>query len=176
MPRSCTVCNHSERELIERALLAGEPFRNIAVRYGLSPSALVRHRTDHLPAALVRAHDSEQILRADSLLEDVRNAEGRAERLYKAAEAILARALDVKDLRTALQAIRAAADVMAEGRQYLELRGDLTGEFAAPKVQGPPQKIQVLALPKLPSGQSPERVRISGVNAERQSQPHQDLR
>jgi hypothetical protein len=33
-------------------------------------------------------------------LEDVRNAEGRAERLYKAAEAILARALDVKDLRT----------------------------------------------------------------------------
>ena len=73
----------------------------------------------------MRAHDSEEILRADSLLEDVRNAEGRAERLYKAAEAILARALDVKDLRTALQAIRAAADVMAEGRQYLELRGTL---------------------------------------------------
>jgi hypothetical protein len=89
-------------------------------------------------------------------LEDVRNAEGRAERLYKAAEAILARALDVKDLRTALQAIRAAADVMAEGRQYLELRGDLTGEFAAPKVQvqGPPQRIQVIALPKLASGQT----------------------
>jgi hypothetical protein len=86
-------------------------------------------------------------------LEDVRNAEGRAERLYNAAEAILARALDVKDLRTALQAIRAAADVMAEGRQYLELRGDLTGEFAAPK-QGPPQRIQVLALPKLASGQT----------------------
>jgi hypothetical protein len=44
--------------------------------------------------------------------------------------------------------------VMAEGRQYLELRGDLTGEFAAPKVQGPPQRIQILALPKLASGQT----------------------
>jgi hypothetical protein len=102
----------------------------------------------------MRAHDAQEVRRADSLLEDVRNAEGRAERLYKAAEAILARALDVKDLRTALQAIRAAADVMAEGRQYLELRGDLTGEFAAPKVQGPPQRIQILALPKLPSCQT----------------------
>ena len=154
MPRTCTVCNHSEREPIERALLAGEPYRNIAVRFHTSASALVRHRADHLPAALVRAHDSEETLRADSLLQDVRNAEGRAERLYNAAEAILARALDVKDLRTALQAIRAAASVMAEGRQYLELRGDLTGEFAAPKVQGPPQRIQVIALPKLASGQT----------------------
>jgi hypothetical protein len=87
-----------------------------------------------------------------------------------------ARALDVNGLRTALKAIRAAADVMAEGRQYLELRGDLTGEFAAPKVQGPPQRIQVLALSKLASGQSPERFRISGVNGEHQSQPHQESR
>ena len=148
MPRTCTICKHPDRERIERALLAAESYRNIA-RFGTSPSALVRHRTDHLPAALVRAHDSEEILRADSLLEDVRNAEGRAERLYKAAEAILARALDVKDLRTALQAIRAAADVMAEGRQYLELRGDLTGEFEPKKSQTASQKIQVIALPKL---------------------------
>ena len=154
MPRTCTICKHPDKQRIERALLAGESYRHIAARFGTSASALVRHRADHLPAALKRAHDSEEVRRADSLLEDVRNAEGRAERLYKAAEAILARALDVKDLRTALQAIRAAASVMAEGRQYLELRGDLTGEFAAPKVQGPPQRIQVLALPKLASGQT----------------------
>jgi len=73
----------------------------------------------------MRAHNSEEILRADSLLEDVRQGEDSAERLYGAAEAILRRALAVKDLRTAIQAIRAAADVMAEGRQYLELRGTL---------------------------------------------------
>ena len=116
----------------------------------LGPLALA----DHLPASPVRAHDSQEILRADFLLDDIRHGEDRAERLYGAAEAILRRALAAKDLRTAIQAIRAAADVMAEGRQYLELRGDLTGEFAAPKVQGPPQRIQVLALPKLASGQS----------------------
>jgi hypothetical protein len=96
----------------------------------------------------MRAHDAQEVRRADSLLEDVRNAEGRAERLYKAAEAILARALDVEDLRTAIQAIRAAADVMAEGRQYLELRGDLTGEFEPKKPQTATERIQVIALPK----------------------------
>jgi hypothetical protein len=137
-------------------LLAGESYRHIAAHSGTSPSALVRHRTEHLPAALVRAHNSEQILRADSLLDDIRHGEDRAERLYGAAEAILHRALAAKDLRTAIQAIRAAADVMAEGRQYLELRGDLTGEFEAKKPQTATQKIQVIALPKLIQTRPPD--------------------
>src|SRR5215469_13773986 len=113
MPRTYTVCNHLDSEPIERALLAGESYRNIAARFGTSSSALVRHRADHLPAALMRAHNSREILRADSLLDNVRDGEDRAERLYNAAEAILGRALAAKDLRTALQAIRAAASVMA---------------------------------------------------------------
>jgi hypothetical protein len=76
---------------------------------------------------LVKAHEAKEILSADSLLSDVRNAEGRAERLYGAAEGILERALEAADLKTALNAIRAAVDVMGEARQYLELRGSLTG-------------------------------------------------
>jgi hypothetical protein len=55
MPRTCTICKHPDREPIERALLAGESYRNIAARFGTSASALVRHRADHLPASLVRA-------------------------------------------------------------------------------------------------------------------------
>jgi hypothetical protein len=105
---------------------------------------------------LIRAHNSEEILRADSLLDDVRHGEDRAERLYNAAEAILRRALAAKDLRTAIQAIRAAADVMAEGRQYLELRGDLTGEFESNKPQTATQKIQVIALPQLIQTRPPD--------------------
>jgi len=42
---------------------------------------------------------------------------------------ILERALEAVDLKTALNAIRAAVDVMGEARQYLELRGELTGEL-----------------------------------------------
>src|SRR5438105_965029 len=82
-----------------------------------------------------------------TLLDDVRHGEGRADRLYNAAEAILGRALEAKDLRTALQAIRAAAAVMSEGRQYLELRGDLTGEMDG-RNAAPHNPIILMALPK----------------------------
>ena len=50
-------------------------------------------RDPRAPKPRMRAHEAQEVRRADSLLEDVRNAEGRAERLYQAAEAILARAL-----------------------------------------------------------------------------------
>ena len=87
----------------------------------LGPLALA----DHLPASLVRAHDSQEILRADSLLDDIRHGEDRAERLYGAAEAILRGALAAKDLRTAIQAIRAAADVMGKDGSTSNCEGTL---------------------------------------------------
>ncbi|SRR5712691_8021712 len=157
MPRVCTVCRHADREPLERAMLAGESYRNIAARFGTSTSALVRHRQEHLSHALTKAQDAIEVTRADNLLSDVRNGEDRAERLYCASEAILKRALQAKDLRTALQAIRAAAMVMAEGRQYLELRGDLTGELDACRLPQTPRKIQILALPRCDGVSSRER-------------------
>jgi hypothetical protein len=68
-------------------------------------------------------------VRTGALLDDVRAGEGRAERLYQQAEEILVGALQDKDRRTALQAIRAAVDVMGEARSYMELRGELTNEL-----------------------------------------------
>jgi hypothetical protein len=129
MPRTCTVCNHERRDEVDRALLAGEPFRHIATRFGKSTAALQRHKADHLLKALVKAKATQEILRADTLLEDVRDAEGRSERLCRAAEGILGRALGVGDLKTALNAIRVAVDVMGEAREYMQLRGQLTGEL-----------------------------------------------
>jgi hypothetical protein len=156
MPRTCTTCNHAERESIERALLAGESYRNIAARFGTSTSALVRHRADHLSTSLMKAHDAAEVTRADTLLADVRNGEGRAERLYGAAEAILGRALKAKDFKTALNAIRAAVGVMAEGRQYLELRGDLTGEMGEKPIVANPYI--VMAMPKTVPSRAPLRI------------------
>jgi hypothetical protein len=47
MSSRCTVCTHDSREEIDRALLAGVPYRTLAARYALSPSSLCRH-TRHL--------------------------------------------------------------------------------------------------------------------------------
>jgi len=45
MPRSCTVCSHSERSAIDEALFRNTAsFRNVAKRYGVTTSALFRHK------------------------------------------------------------------------------------------------------------------------------------
>ena len=72
MPRTCTVCLHSERSEIYRALLTGEPFRNIAKRYGTSPTALFRHRKADIPATLAKAKRAEEEVRAETLFERLR--------------------------------------------------------------------------------------------------------
>jgi hypothetical protein len=61
MARTCTVCVHAERAAIDRALVAGEPARAVAARYGtVGRMSLQRHRKDHLPALLAKAYEAEQ--------------------------------------------------------------------------------------------------------------------
>jgi hypothetical protein len=47
MPRPCSLCQHPEREAIDQALAAKEPYRDIAARFGTSPAALHRHQQRH---------------------------------------------------------------------------------------------------------------------------------
>ena len=61
MPQSCSICTHPQRAEIEKALVAGEALRDIAGRCPVSRSALHRHKQDHLPAHLAKAHEEESI-------------------------------------------------------------------------------------------------------------------
>jgi len=58
MARRCTICHHPDRAEIERALVQSEPFRDVAARFGTSPSALHRHKTSHLAAHLAKAYET----------------------------------------------------------------------------------------------------------------------
>ena len=59
MPRTCKACSSQKREEIDRALIAGEPFRRIAAQYGLSATGLRRHKKDHLQAIVGQALEQE---------------------------------------------------------------------------------------------------------------------
>ena len=126
--RVCTICNHLKVAEINTSLIDNGPLRTIADRWSVSKTSLLRHKT-HLPAALMKSKRAQEEALGDKLLDRVQAAEGRSERLYAAAEQILQRALEEDSPRTALQAIKAAVDVMGEARQYLQLRGELTGEL-----------------------------------------------
>jgi hypothetical protein len=115
MPRRCTVCDHPERHSIDEALVTGAPYRSVAKRFERSESAVYRHKTEHLPAHLLKAREVEEAARADDLLAQVRN-------LQTHALDILERAEKSGDLRTALSAI-------SQARGNLELLGKLAGEL-----------------------------------------------
>jgi hypothetical protein len=115
MPRRCTVCDHPERHSIDEALVSGTPYRSVAKRSGLSESAVYRHKTEHLPAHLLKAREVEEVAQADDLLEQVRHLQAHALDILECAE-------KAGDLRTALAAI-------SQARGNLELLGKLAGEL-----------------------------------------------
>jgi transposase-like protein len=113
MPRRCTVCDHPKRQGIDEALVSGAPYRGVAKRFGLSESAVYRHKTEHLPAHLLKARKAEEVAQAHDLLEQV---------WHTHALDILGRAEQAGDLRTALATI-------SQAQGNLDLLGKLAGEL-----------------------------------------------
>lgn len=116
MPRQCSACKHELRHEIDKALLAGETFRYVSERFALSTGALFRHKQRHLPPTLLRAQEAQEVARADSLLDQLKQLQQKALTLLNKAET-------AGDLRTALQGVR-------EARGCLELLAKLQGELA----------------------------------------------
>lgn len=115
MPRTCTLCEHPEREAIDRALVGDASNRSVASLYDVSEAAVRRHKANHLPAKLVMATKAEEVAEADDLLEQARGLQTRTLAVLEAAE-------ETKQHRTALSAIR-------EARSNLELLAKLLGEL-----------------------------------------------
>jgi hypothetical protein len=146
MPRRCSVCFHPERATIEKALLAGEAFRNIAQRFGTSPSALVRHRKQHLPARLAKAREAAEIAESKELIRQQRAQEAEevshAIDVVKQLKAINAACLEVlKKARTSGDDSTLLRSVDRIHRQ-IELQARLLGEIQ----EGP--SVNVLVMPE----------------------------
>lgn len=87
MPRVCTVCSHPQRPEIDRALVAGElSFRNIAERFGTSPTALTRHKKEHVPASLAKAQEAKQEADAMDVMAELQRCFVRMNLLFDACD------------------------------------------------------------------------------------------
>src|SRR5215207_9965376 len=115
MPMTCTVCLHPEREAIDRALVAGESYRDIARRQHISKDAIARHKSDHLPPAMVKAAEVEDVAHALDVVQQLK--------------AINVAALHVlKEARTAGDGALALKAIDRIQRQ-IELQAKLLGEL-----------------------------------------------
>jgi hypothetical protein len=116
VPRVCTVCSHPNRAEIDQVLVAGElPFRTIADRFGLSQTALKRHRAEHVPVKIATAKAAQEVTEAGSLLDQI-------VQLKKLAMHFLVKASEAGDYRTALAGVR-------EARSCLETLMEVEGEL-----------------------------------------------
>jgi anthranilate phosphoribosyltransferase len=109
MAGKCRVCDHGERAAIDKAIVTrSASLRTIADRYGVSKTALIRHRDSHIPK-LVQAAESARAMQAVSsgaaLVDEL-------DRLLKKALAILEAAEKAGELKVALQAIREARETI----------------------------------------------------------------
>src|SRR4051812_11437161 len=128
MSRTCTICRHEERLVIEEELLRGEPHRRIAARFHVAATSVRRHR-EHVLQDLREMDEVKQLSRSGSLVDYVRELGQRTEVLYQEATNLLKQAKESKDLKGALAAIREAAIVSRECRGNAALLGELTGEI-----------------------------------------------
>ena len=89
-------------------------YRTIADQFGLSKTALIRHKESHIPDALIKAQGAGEVAQGDNLLAQVKA-------LQSEAQSILGEARAAGDLRTALQGIGKAREclellIKVEGR------------------------------------------------------------
>jgi hypothetical protein len=156
MPRTCTICTSPEREAINQALVASEPYRHIAARFGTSTGALQRHKADCLPVVMVKSEQARQVAHADDLISQVKGLRSKAIGILMKAEAS-------GELKTALMGIR-------EARACIELLAEMEGEINRQPVNiliGPEwlkaRTVLVQALQPFPEARTAVAAALTGV-------------
>jgi hypothetical protein len=115
MAMKCSICTHSERDAIEKAILAGQSNSSIASKYGMSVTSVRRHRDNHLPEHLAKAKEAEQVTKADDLISDLQYLRDKAIMFLEKAE-------KAEDMRAAAPLISSAVKVI---ETLAEVRGEL---------------------------------------------------
>jgi len=77
MPRKCLACVSPARTAIDKALVSGEPLRNIAKRVSISSAALFRHKF-HVSQVIVKAGEKREERLGDHLLDEMRRVQRKA--------------------------------------------------------------------------------------------------
>jgi uncharacterized small protein (DUF1192 family) len=131
MPRTCTLCNHPGHAEIDRELLNGTPFRNIAKRFGTSISAIARHKP----------HISDRVAAAEreSGYQTIQNIQSRMAELQARVERLVAKLEKGKDHRTTLAGLRECREGLKVMHEVL-VTSDLAKRLAALEEQAPGQR------------------------------------
>ena len=144
MPQTCLACSSPQRTAIDKALVAGEPLRNIAKRVSISPAGLLRHKS-HVAHAIVKAGAQREERLGHSLLDEMR-------RINRKAWELLARTESEGDHRGAIVALR-------EVRECLESLGEMLAKAEAANGATAGARATKIVVRFVGPGDKPERER-----------------
>jgi hypothetical protein len=124
---------HKDRAEIERALVYGEPFRDVSVRFGTSASAVHRHKTSHLVPHLAKAYETAQVTRVAELAQEseVRKARDLGQAIDVAVQlrAINAACLEILQKSRASEKHSISLGAVDRIHRQLELQSKLLGQL-----------------------------------------------
>jgi hypothetical protein len=104
--------------------------RNIAKRFGTSPTALYRHK-EHLPAHLVQAKEAAEVVSADSLLERLRSVNRETAEVLREAKRARKHELRLKALARAEKQIELEARLLGQLQDGVTVNLVASPEWAA---------------------------------------------
>lgn len=76
MSRQCLVCQHTQKATIDRELAAGKSLRDLSALFRVSEDSLARHRDAHIPIAVAKAQEAEDITRGLDVVKQLRAING----------------------------------------------------------------------------------------------------
>lgn len=120
MPMTCTICKHTQRAEIDKAIVSGESLRNIAQQYEVGYTSVERHSRTHLPQSIQKSQAAKEEAQALDVVAQLRD-------INKITLDILKEARDKKKNGIALFAIDRVM-------KQLELQAKLIGAIDTPTV------------------------------------------
>jgi hypothetical protein len=112
--RVCTICRHEQREAIDRAVVAGRSHRAVAADFGVSDDAITRHSAAHLPAALLKAKESDEAAHALDVVKQLKAINGASLQILNEARLAGNSELVLKAVDRVLRQVELQAKLLGE--------------------------------------------------------------
>ena len=142
MPRTCTICSHLKRLEIDKVLVAAEEsLRTIADRWTVSKTALIRHKTEHLPQRLKAAKAAAETADGLEVMDELRRCFERVNLLFDACDRWLRDADDptrydigprAEELRVTYEEERPGERTVKRKATLAELLAEVNGSDRSP--------------------------------------------
>lgn len=138
MGLNCSICAHKRRKEIDKALVGEKPnFSAIARIFSADRGALKRHlENGHVAEKLKKAHDAQEALEADDLLEEIKETEKITKTIIKDSMESKKKKIKTKEGLVEVDIPpdhEMALKALARREKQIELKGKVLGAFKGDK-------------------------------------------